>query len=364
MIIYKKDSKGKLRTLEFLTEGADLIQISGIIDGKKVTARSTCKPKNIGKKNETTAEQQAILEMESKIKKKLRKEYFKTMDEALNTKIILPMLADKFDKFGKNIKWGYEHVFAQPKLDGMRAFFIFEGGSIKVISRDNVEIKTVEHIKAELMNHYQEGLILDGELYAHGFTFQENMKFIKKYRPGLTELVKLHLYDIADENMEYTERRKFISEWISGKNLETVEEVESFPINCKDDLDEYHSIFLSQGYEGSIIRLGRGKYKLNGRSPYLLKYKDFIDETFEIVDVVPSEKRPTQGKFVLKTKVEGTDDFDCGMKYSHSEREEILRNKHKYIGKIAEIRFFEYTDIGLPRFPVCVGIRLDKHVAD
>ena len=29
-------------------------------------------------------------------------------------------------------------------------------------------------------------------------------------------------------------------------------------------------------------------------------------------------------------------------------------------GKTAEIRFFEYTDDGLPRFPVCVGIRLDK----
>ena len=41
-------------------------------------------------------------------------------------------------------------------------------------------------------------------------------------------------------------------------------------------------------------------------------------------------------------------------------REEILANKKDYIGKKAEIRFFEYTDDGLPRFPVCVGIRIDK----
>ena len=30
------------------------------------------------------------------------------------------------------------------------------------------------------------------------------------------------------------------------------------------------------------------------------------------------------------------------------------------IGKMAEIRFFEYSDEGVPRFPVMVGIRQDK----
>ena len=49
--------------------------------------------------------------------------------------------------------------------------------------------------------------------------------------------------------------------------------------------------------------------------------------------------------------------FNCGMKFSHAEREEILANKEKYIGKKAEVRFFEYTDGGLPRFPICYGFR-------
>jgi hypothetical protein len=34
--------------------------------------------------------------------------------------------------------------------------------------------------------------------------------------------------------------------------------------------------------------------------------------------------------------------------------------KEEYIGQTAEVRFFEYTDGGIPRFPVCVGFRLDK----
>jgi len=35
-------------------------------------------------------------------------------------------------------------------------------------------------------------------------------------------------------------------------------------------------------------------------------------------------------------------------------------NKEEYIGKKAEVRYFETTDDGSLRFPVFCGIRLDK----
>jgi hypothetical protein len=44
---------------------------------------------------------------------------------------------------------------------------------------------------------------------------------------------------------------------------------------------------------------------------------------------------------------------------SHEDRKELLKNKQNYIGKTAEVRFFEWTDEGNPRFPIMVGIRLD-----
>ena len=45
---------------------------------------------------------------------------------------------------------------------------------------------------------------------------------------------------------------------------------------------------------------------------------------------------------------------------SHKDREELLANANKYIGQTAEVRFFEWTDDGFPRFPICVWFRLDK----
>ena len=91
-----------------------------------------------------------------------------------------------------------------------------------------------------------------------------------------------------------------------------------------------------EGYEGTIIRHSDAGYAINHRDDQLLKYKDFLDMACEVIDVIPSEKNPTQG--VVRCKIAaGT--FGCGMKFSHAEREEILRNKDQYIGKMAEVRF-------------------------
>ena len=82
MKIYKLDSKGKVRVLEVTTNKGNLIQTSGLLDGKKVQHIKLCKPKNIGKVNETTEITQSELESTALIVKKLREGYFKTIEEA------------------------------------------------------------------------------------------------------------------------------------------------------------------------------------------------------------------------------------------------------------------------------------------
>ena len=93
MKIYKLDSKGKVRVLEVTTNEGNLIQTSGLLDGKKVEHKKLCKPKNIGKVNETTEVTQSEFEAEALIVKKLREGYFKTIEEAESVKVILPILA-------------------------------------------------------------------------------------------------------------------------------------------------------------------------------------------------------------------------------------------------------------------------------
>jgi DNA ligase-1 len=351
--IYKKDSSGKIRYLSISVDGNLVVQESGVVGSNNpVINRSACIAKNIGKVNSTTPEEQAIVEAQAKIVDKLKVGYFETIEEA-NEKggsdFLLPMLAKDYKKEKAKIKFP---CFVQPKLDGMRALYSHDEG---FVSRTGRNIDTLGHIIIPEIP----GVVLDGEVYAHGESFQENMKLIKKYRPGKTERVKYHVYDIVSD-APFSARTLVVNEILQG--LFYVNLVPTYVVNNEEEITGYHLQFISEGYEGTIIRHSEAGYAVNKRSSQLLKYKDFIDEVYEVVDIVPSESRPDQGVIVcdLGNGMGPKTLFNCGMKFSHFERKVMLDMKEEYIGQKAEVRFFEYTDGGIPRFPVCVGFRLDK----
>lgn len=354
--IYKKDSKNKLRLLTVMSRDGILTQISGLLDGKHVVHESESKAKNVGKSNETTPEQQAEIEARALIVKKLKEGYFDTQQEALDNEVILPMLAKEFGKEKHKIDWT-KPVWVQPKLDGMRCITLKNGTKL---SRKNTPIENMEHIKVfntstNIDSNISTSHIVDGELYVHGESFQTNMKYIKKYRKGLSEKIQYCIYDIiSDDNI--TQRLTLAMN--IALHSENCKWVPSSVVTSEKEIEEYHKKFLKEGYEGTIVRWGNEGYHINKRSSNLLKYKDFIDKAYKVVDVEPSDKNPEQGVIICQN--DKGDKFGCGMKFSHQEREEILTSKDKYIGQTAEVRFFEYTDDGLPRFPVCVGFRLDK----
>jgi DNA ligase-1 len=355
MILYKRDTKGNIRFLKATAVGAELIQESGIVGTENpIEHRKTCKGKNIGRANETTPQEQASKELESLVAEKLKEGYFKTPQEAQTEDTLFPMLAKDYKKESKKIDWS-KPVYVQPKLDGMRCLITVSEEGVTLKSRDGRYIETMHHIIKDFENVIHG--TYDGELYAHGYSFQENMELIKKWVEGDegSIKVKFHSYDAVTPG-HITIRLLVRDTNIGGKK--TVELVETEKIKSEEELKAYHKKKLSEGYEGTIVRHGDAEYKINGRSSNLLKYKDFIDIACPIVDITPAEQRPEWGVPVLSLGDGRT--FRAGMKYSHEKRVDFLKNKEKYIGKTAEIRFFEYSDTGIPRFPVMVGIRLDK----
>jgi len=345
--IYKKDSSGNIRYLFITTEGNIVVQESGIFgNNSPVFNRSACEAKNVGKANATTPEEQAVSEAHSKINEKMRLGYFNSIEEAQQKggkDFLLPMLAKDFKKESKKVTYP---CYVQPKLDGMRSLATEEDG---FMSRTGKAIDTLGHIVLSGL----EGAILDGELYAHGISFQKNMKLIKKYRKDETEQVKYHVYDIV-MNAPFIERYETLCDlFLNNPNIEVVP---TYLVQNEKQMKDFHTVFITQGYEGTIVRHSNEGYQVNKRSSQLLKYKDFLDEVYKVIDIVPSESRPEQGVVVCSSP---KGNFNCGMKFSHFERKVILEMKHEFIGQLAEVRFFEYTDGGLPRFPVCVGFRED-----
>lgn len=205
--IYKLDSKSKLRFLTISTEGSEVVQISGLVGtDSPVENRSQCVGKNTGRANETTPEEQAVSEAQSKLKKKLEEGYYETQEEAQGGTLILPMLAKDFKKEEHKVRYP---CFVQKKYDGMRMLAIKKDGVIKLISRKGKEITTLNHIKEQLEVDSIPDNIYDGEAYSLEIgTFQEQMKAIKKESEN-TPKIDFNIYDVV-LNIPYVERLEIL----------------------------------------------------------------------------------------------------------------------------------------------------------
>ncbi len=320
-------------------------------------------PKNVGKSNETTSKEQAIKEFDSIILKYRDKGYSETGITA-NPKP-LPMLAAKYNdvytvkydpKTKKNIKKitkGKKHklifpCYAQPKLDGRRACY---DTSYKFWSRTGKSMleETTQH-----MFFNSEEYIFDGEIMIKNGAFETSMSASNRYQPGLTDKLKFFVFDVIDEELGFEDRYKIIKTF---KFPKTVEVVPVYKCNSEADIEKYLDKFIDQGYEGIILRNKDGKYLVNHRSEDLQKYKRFIDEEFEIVDVIPageSGSHKTFGKFICKL---GDETFDVTPQGSDEIKKEYLKNKKNYIGKLLTVKFQDYTEYAVPRFGIGISVR-------
>lgn len=368
-ILYKKDSKGKIRLSKLYTDRNILIQETGLLGGKMTKRPRVCHPKNVGKSSETTGAEQAQKELESKVNKMLTKGYFFTEQEARDSVVILPMLAKSYDSEERKIDWS--NAFAQPKYDGMRALGVITKDSVSLISRDGKNILEtsrggVQHIIDSLTRFRDiSGFIgiIDGELYAHGYTFEENMKFCKSVNEN-NKLIKFVTYDMVSdkgfiERYRDLSRKMDILKDAKWYNLTYLEVAPIYIVYNHNTIETLYRSLVPE-YEGVMIRWGNSPYKMGGRSSNLLKYKKFIDIALPLKDVEPSSRAPEQGVPVFFWKGAENNELRAGLRMSHEAREDLLTNKDKYIGKTCEIRFFEYGKSGVPRFPVMYGFRNDK----
>ena len=115
--LYKLDSCQKVRQWTIKVEGDSYWTEKGLVGGKTTLSKKTkAIGKNAGKANQTTPEEQAIVEARSRYKKKLDEGYVEEQSNLGNLSFYKPMLARDYD----DIKSLTYPVYSQPKLDGIR----------------------------------------------------------------------------------------------------------------------------------------------------------------------------------------------------------------------------------------------------
>lgn len=359
--LYHKSKTDAIVQWDIWTEGADIVTEYGQMGGKMQTSRKTATPKNVGRANATTAEEQAIRESVAMHTKRLDGKYSLTIEDA-KKEVFLPMLASDFEKRKDKVTYP---VDVQPKLDGVRCLAFWDGDSVKLMSRGGKQWECCQHIIDELETILPPDWVLDGELYIHGSTFQEITKLVKKLRPESVN-VQFHVYDVPRAN--YDEEHL---DWNS--RFTALESMHRFTDSCKsvvtvttylceheDVVYQLQSKFLEEGYEGAIVRERDGEYKFGYRSNKLLKVKNFMDKEYKITGFTTGVGR-FEGSVVWVCETEDGKSFRVVPQGTMEERQETYYHAHENgegIGDLLKVKFFELTDDNIPRFPVGLGIRL------
>lgn len=359
--LYHKGRSGAVYQWTVWADGSDILTEYGQIGGQMQTSCKKAEGKNIGKANETTPEQQAEIEAQALYKFKLDRKYSETI-EACQEALFLPMLAPCKD-FADTKKYVNYPCNAQPKLDGVRCLVFWEGDSVKLISRSG-KAWDLPHISEQLALVLKKETVLDGELYIHGETFQSITKRLKSKIAGEKETISFHVYDVPvcdgldlAWGLRYEHLIDFQDDLVNEEyKTSKITVVETALLGDEDEVYMQQAEFLSQGYEGLMLRMMDGMYEWGYRSKSLLKVKQFDDHEFKIVGFSDGKgKNEGTVKWTCELPTGGT--FDCAPTGVKADREQMFKDGAAYIGKLLKVKHQGYTEEGVPRFPVGIGFR-------
>ena len=371
MTLYCRDTMGRVRVWRMEQEGNKYRTIAGLMDGELVVSEWTvAKGKNIGRSNETSAEEQATKDVENKYKKQRKTGYFDDIEKIDTVQYVEPMLAKLYRDYAAKIDFSSECWIAQCKFNGMRCIATKNG----LFTRKGERYMTCKHIEDALKPFFDKhpDAVLDGELFNEEYRQQLNeiSKLIRKTvhiseddLNACKKYVRYHVYDgygfdeKNDETRGYIHRKEVLDNLI----LELVpchgairgggtyiHSVFSHKISSTKDLDTVYTEYIDAGHEGIMLRNCNSPYE-NKRSKNLLKVKPEDDSEAVILDIIEGEGNWSgSGKSI--TLQWGDQVFDASFKGTYEQAVEFLNRKDEWVGKKVTFLYNGLTGLGTPNF--------------
>lgn len=336
--------------------------------------------------------EQTVLQWKHLIKEKLDKGYKKidVNPETLSEKelkeivgdystnqdgLLKPMLA-KSETQITNRKIFEKEWYASRKINGVRTLVYYKDGEIHTASRggaanyDFVLSHILDHPK--LIEYFKQhpDLILDSEAFKFGWTLNKISGICRTQKTAYDgDPLELYVYDIVDVNKTFEERLNIIDKFAKDLNL-SFEPERSWK---KDDLkiqivpheliagEEYikklHDEYVTEGWEGLVLRDPEAKYKPGGRTQIMVKWKAYKDSEYEIIGL--SEGLRDEDMCFIMTTPDGQQ-FNCKPIGDREQKQWYREHINEIIGKMATVKYFEMSGkegSQIPQQPVMIAIR-------
>jgi DNA ligase-1 len=343
-ILYKRsNSKEHINQWQIEVDGSKFRTTTGFVNMKLFTGDWTeCTPKNLGKKNSTTAEEQALFEAQSLWQKRKDLGYHEDINDCDKKTMFNPMLAKDFTK--EKITYP---LASSRKLDGIRCIAKSDG----LWTRNGKEIISAPHIFEALKPLFDkdEDLILDGELYADKDTcdFNTIVSCVRKTKPTKDDLetskqyIEYWVYDYPSFNGNYIQRIDELEATIGSLNNPYIKSLGFEWCYAESQVKEKLSQYISEGYEGQMLRVLDSPYE-NKRSKFLMKHKMFFDEEFTIIGYAEGVGKFSNKLATLRVDVNGVE-TDCTINGTMEYLTELFQIKETLIGKQCTVKYFEKT---------------------
>lgn len=340
--LYKQTKTGAIQQYKVSTEADKITVEQGQVDGLKQNYYTTCKPKNVGKANETTGKTQAESEAKSKWDKKIKGGY--TEDPSGEITVKLPMKVKSYWDQKKNVIFP---CYGSPKLNGLNGTFRLEDDVLSFTSRGGESFDMLPHIekfvKAEL--NILGTPSINCEIYRHGMHLQDISAAINKHNANTPKL-EVHVFELPDIDKEYKDK---VSTLLNSAFL-TPEIREFFD---HESLEKYHDECVEAGYEGIVIRNKICKYEYNVRSSNVFKMKIAQDAEYKVIGY----KLDKNGHAVFSATTSNNGTFNVKLKGTKEERLAMAAEADNYIGKWLKVEFEMLSKAGIPQKPVGIMFR-------
>jgi hypothetical protein len=381
--LYSRDQKDKVRIIIVKIVKFDnryeIHRQTGLLDGKLTQQPPLIIREGKVKRNR---EQQTQLEFRSLINKQRDKGY-RTFQELGFVLDVNPMNYELIDsvlpkgkeyadgsrqlmlaKDPKTVKskagfnWNREWLCSR-KLDGIRAGVYYQDDKLTSVSRkgkcmDPAFEKIFKSTKwktffKKLQNESSDDIMVDGELYIHGVPLQVLSGLSQKHEYEETRHKDLEfwIFDFADTSRTADERALLLNSlqdhFPKEDNIKINQQIK---LSSYETIKTMHDLWVQDGFEGAICRDASRLYGYGTRDDRMVKVKEFQEEEFEIIGLNNDNVRPEDMTFkcVTKDKVE----FDSKPIGTREQKYRYIEDIDNIIGKMATVKFFNYTPDGAP----------------